>query len=114
MYVTFARLRPVKKARPLFVTRVTFLEQGRFRQAYFLQGRPHRRPCTFTDSYDGDVRRFDERHRQFSVARSQQPRSNPTRGTATENDYVRRITVRVYRATETEPTSELVGFLGRY
>lgn len=33
---------------------------------------------------------------------------------ATENDYVRRITVRVYRATETEPTSELVGFLGRY
>ena len=31
----------------------------------------------------------------------------------TENDYVRRVTVRVYRDSEQEPASELVGFLGR-
>ncbi|MBT4161756.1 MAG: type II secretion system minor pseudopilin GspI [Gammaproteobacteria bacterium] len=33
---------------------------------------------------------------------------------STENDYVRRITVRVYRDTANEPVSELIGFLGRY
>ena len=31
-----------------------------------------------------------------------------------ENDDIQRVTVRVYRATESEPTTELVGFLGRY
>ena len=32
----------------------------------------------------------------------------------TENDYVRRVVVRVYRDSSEEPTTELVGFLGRY
>ena len=33
---------------------------------------------------------------------------------STENDYVRRVTVRIYRDSAEEPTSELIGFLGRY
>ena len=33
---------------------------------------------------------------------------------STENDYVRRITVRVYRESDDEPTARLTGFLGRY
>ena len=33
---------------------------------------------------------------------------------STENDYVRRVTVRVYRDSAQEATSELVGFLGRH
>ena len=33
---------------------------------------------------------------------------------STENDYVRRVTVRIYRDSGEEPTSELIGFLGRY
>ena len=33
---------------------------------------------------------------------------------ATENDYVRRVVVRVYRDSAEEPTSELIGFLGRH
>ena len=32
----------------------------------------------------------------------------------TENDYVRRVVVRVYRDSSEEPITELVGFLGRY
>ena len=32
----------------------------------------------------------------------------------TENDFVRRVVVRVYRDSSEEPTSELVGFLGRH
>ena len=31
-----------------------------------------------------------------------------------ENDDIQRVTVRVYRANESESTTELVGFLGRY
>ncbi len=31
-----------------------------------------------------------------------------------ENEDIQRVTVRVYRANESEPTTELVGFLGRY
>ena len=33
---------------------------------------------------------------------------------STENDFVRRVTVRVYKETDDEPTAELIGFLGRY
>lgn len=33
---------------------------------------------------------------------------------STENDDVRRVTVRVYRETNDEPTARLTGFLGRY
>jgi len=33
---------------------------------------------------------------------------------STENDYVRRVTVRVYRDSTPEVASELVGFLGRH
>ena len=33
---------------------------------------------------------------------------------STENDYVRRVTVRIYRDSAEELTSELIGFLGRY
>ena len=33
---------------------------------------------------------------------------------STENDYVRRVTVRVYRDSTQEVASELVGFLGRH
>ena len=33
---------------------------------------------------------------------------------STENDFVRRITIRVFRGTADEPVSELIGFLGRY
>ena len=32
----------------------------------------------------------------------------------TENDYVRRVVVRVYRDSAEEPVSELIGFLGRH
>jgi len=32
----------------------------------------------------------------------------------TENDYVRRVTIRVYKETSDDPSTELIGFLGRY
>ena len=33
---------------------------------------------------------------------------------ATENDFVRRIQVNVYRDNRENPAAELIGFLGRY
>lgn len=33
---------------------------------------------------------------------------------ATENDFVRRVTIRVYRDSADEPTAEVIGFRGRY